>query len=95
MNDKYLSKVGQYALKGFQKRKPSVQMETIGIMRSLSPESTDRYRANQSKKSESERVNELMDVRIPIKERENQEEAKKYKDFIKKIIQKEQKSRTA
>jgi hypothetical protein len=94
MNEKYFSNIGKYALKGFQKRKPYDQMETIGILHELRPESTTKYRNKNSEDNETDKINKLLDVRTPIKERENEEKKQKYLDFIKKMV-KEQKSRTA
>ncbi len=94
MNEKYFSNIGKYALKGFQKRKPEEQIETIGTLRELSPKATDKYRARSTKDNETDKINKLLDVRTPIKERENEEKKQKYLEFIKKMVKK-QKSRTA
>lgn len=103
MDDKYFSKIGQYATKGFQKRKPSAQMETIGILQELLPESTIKYRTRNLEDTPNKRLKKLLDVTIPSKEREiiqSTDEPKEiasvnYKDSVKKMLQKKQKSKMA
>lgn len=97
---KYMSKFGKDWMETFKKSQPLVQNQLLDIAKESleDPRTQGKYRARSGEASESEKINKMLDVRTPIKQREKEEEKERYKEAIKRIKKrsiKEIKERTA